>query len=79
MKRLPSSGRFKVMKFSADDAQAYMEASALLKAVQKSLDDYFEIGRFACKKKLANGAVLKVELRMPPLPMTKKKPRRVRR
>lgn len=80
LKRSPSSGRLEVTNSSAvKDAEAYMEAITLLESVREGVNDYFKIGRFACKKRLANGAMLKVEIRMPALVAAKKKARRARR
>jgi hypothetical protein len=59
------------------DTLAAEEAGRLLDAVKRDIMDRFKLGRFACKKKLANGAVLKLDLRMPHLSAPKN--RRTRR
>jgi len=66
LKRSASTGRLEVLD-NGKNTRAAEEAGRLLDAVKRDVLDHFKLGRFACKKKLANGVVLKVELRMPPL------------
>lgn len=77
LKRSATSGRLEFVNLGKN-TRAAEEVIRALDSVKSDILDLFKLGRFACKKQLANGAVLKVEIKMPPLAATKKA-RRARR
>lgn len=40
----------------------------MLNAIKRDADQYFRLGKFACKKGLPNGAIVRVSITMPRLP-----------
>ena len=54
------------------DKAAREELAAMMDAVKQDCKSWFGMGRFACKRKLSNGAVVRVSITMPPLPAKKR-------
>lgn len=51
-----------------NDEIAGSELGVMLTAVRRDADQYFSMGTFRCKKTLANGAVVTVQIQMPSVP-----------
>lgn len=47
--------------------KARQELTAMMDSIKRDYKSWFGMGKFACKKKLANGAVVRVSITMPPL------------
>lgn len=50
------------------DRKAKQELAAMMASIAKDWKSWFGMGKFACKRKLSNGAVVRVSITMPPLP-----------
>lgn len=51
---------------------ARKELATMMDAIKRDYKSWFGMGKFACKRKLANGAVVRVSITMPPLPAKKR-------
>lgn len=47
---------------------AARELATMMDAVKRDWLSWFSMGRFTCRRKLSNGAVVRVEITMPALP-----------
>jgi hypothetical protein len=49
------------------ESAAVTELSAMMLSITAGWRSYFGMGKFACKRKLSNGAVVRVSITMPPV------------
>lgn len=52
----------------SDEAAALESLGVMLRAIKRDAWQFFGMGKFSCKKKLANGAVVRFSITMPKLP-----------